>query len=368
MFVRDIPHLNLEVDRTFKRCFGISLNLLMNTVKRSNKFKVLRMSRPFQSILFLVLLVWSFMGCKSIETPINRKFTSNKQYKEVLFVTDKMPNARRQRNYYWYKSREVHYSQDNYGGELLDGEYVKYYYSNQLAERGGFKNGLKKGEWTKWYENGQVAQVSQWKKGRQMGKFISRDSLGNIVEYGKYKKDVKIGNWVYPEKGETIYFIKGKQLVQDPTLTDSLTKLPFLKRIFNKRYRQIKKRNKERKGADSEGLLRPVSNKKDKTREANGKDIVKKRDTAKSGFFKKIFKRNKKETAKKNDKKRQLSQKEREELVRSKQATKEAGNGSKKISINKTNTSKKLGEELKDKQKTGLLNRIFGKEKRKKKK
>ncbi len=333
----------------------------MNTEKRSNKLKKLGMARSFHSILFLVLLVSGFMGCKSIETPMDRKVTSDKRYKEVLFVSDKIPNAKRHRKYYWYKSREVHYSQDNYGGELLDGEYIKYYYSNQLAERGGFKNGLKRGEWTKWHENGQVAQVSKWKNGRQTGKFVSRDSLGNIIAYGKYTKGRKTGNWVYPEKGETIYFIKGKELTLDSALTDSLIKPPFFKRIFNKRYKEIKKRNRQREGGGNKGLLQPVSNKRDKTREANEKDITKKRDTAKSGFFKKIFKWNTKGTAKNEDKKRRLSQKEREELVRSKQATKEIGNRSQKISVNQIKASKKLGEESENEKKTNLLKRIFGK-------
>ncbi|WP_374226258.1 toxin-antitoxin system YwqK family antitoxin [Flavobacterium oreochromis] len=73
-------------------------------------------------------------------------------------------------------------------GELLQGEYKKFYHSNQLAEQGTFKKGLRVGTWKTWYENGKLATVSKWSKGLKRGKSIYYNTEGNVIEIGTFKK------------------------------------------------------------------------------------------------------------------------------------------------------------------------------------
>ena len=162
---------------------------------------------PFLFLLLFVQFTDYSFG-QAFETLANRKIISNKGYKEIVYITDKTPKPKGKRFYHWYKTRELHTSQNNYAGKLLTGEYLKYYPNNQLAEKGYFEKGLKVALWTIWHPNGKLSSEMRWKKGKRSGKYIKRDSVGTILEFGSYKKGEKTGKWIYPIERDTLYFKK----------------------------------------------------------------------------------------------------------------------------------------------------------------
>jgi hypothetical protein len=280
-------------------------------------------------VIFLSFL--NLVSCKSIEVPTDRKIMSNRQFKETVYVTDKTPKPKGKRYYYWYKSQKVHFSQNNYGGELLDGEYIKHYNSNQLAEKGNFKKGLKSGRWTMWYKNGMVARVSNWKKGRRSGRYISRDSLGQIVTYGSFQKGKKDGKWISAIEEDTLYFVKGEEIILDTTVTDSLVKKSFLKQIFS-----------SKEGRAEERIRR------NKTKKENG------------SFFKRIFKKKSKKAKTGEEKPVQSSMKSSDEPLK-KQKFKKKADSSKNNKKTKVVQDKEKKKAEDNTNKEGFFKRLFGK-------
>ncbi|UII80119.1 toxin-antitoxin system YwqK family antitoxin [Flagellimonas sp. CMM7] len=282
----------------------------MNTQSRT-KCKFFKIGQtPFPFLVLFVLFTDQAFG-QTFEQYANRKVINEKGYKEIVYITDKTPQAKGKRSYHWYKSRKVHASQNNYAGKLLDGDYVRYYPSNQLAEKGYFENGLKVALWTTWHSNGKVASAMRWKNGRRNGKYIQRDSLGTIVELGTYKKGLKTGKWMYPVTGDTLYFKKGALVPLDSIINDSLQKkTSFLKRLFKKKdtiatkgvsEETLKKNNFFKRlfaKKERDAKIKPKRNGK---RKNNGKD-KKALDTTtdKEGFLKRLFKKKNKPQKKTN--------------------------------------------------------------------
>lgn len=222
-------------------------------------------------LLLFILVVFS--GCSATEYTLNKRVISNPEFKEILVVTDKKPVAKPKRSYYWFKSQKVHSSQNDYAGALLDGDYTKYYYSNQLAEKGKFNKGLKTGKWISWHENGTVSSVTKWNTGRTTGKYIARDNEGNTTVYGSYLNGLKQGKWIYPIKKDTLIYKKGRVQVLDSSLQHDTLKKSFFKRLFTKKTKQ--------------DHLKNTANKND----VNQKNRVLE-DSKKQGFFSKLFKKN----------------------------------------------------------------------------
>lgn len=99
--------------------------------------------------------------------------------KDVKVETDKTVT------YAYFQGDRILYSQGDYDGRLLDGEYKEQYLNKALKEKGNYKNGVKDGEWKKWNDNGQLAEVVNWKEGKLDGKSIRyiKGQEGHVVEY-----------------------------------------------------------------------------------------------------------------------------------------------------------------------------------------
>jgi hypothetical protein len=280
----------------------------------SIKNRVLTFFKNFHgnwTFLLFVLFTYYVQG-QSYEMSLNRKVINTKGCKEIVYVTDKTPKARGKRFYYWYKSQEVHHSQNNYSGELLNGPYVKYYPNNQLIVKGDFKKGLKSGIWTSWHVNGLVSEVAKWKKGRKTGKYVKRDSTGTIVNYGSYKKGLKSGKWISPVTNDTLFYKKGKLIVVDSMAQDSLSRPSFFKRLFKKEETR-KKQEPEISQSEKQGFFRRLFTKKDKNtanqsqkKKPNERKLKKDRksttktDKKKEGFLKRLFRKKEKKQTKKD--------------------------------------------------------------------
>ncbi len=204
-------------------------------------------------LLFLALLFISF-----ISPEVQKKVIRKGEYDIECFVALKtLKKYKEDKVYYWYKSREIHFTKGMTGGKVLEGEFKKYYKSNQLAEQGKFDMGLKEDSWYSWFENGEIKSIVEWKNGYRHGDYIIYDSIGNLASTGSYRKNKKHGEWINYSTGDTLKYKRGKLIAKK---ADSL-QTNFFKRLFNTN---------------------------------NHKDTLSKNDTLKKpGFFKRLFSKDK---------------------------------------------------------------------------
>lgn len=137
-------------------------------------------------IALIYFLLFSLSGFsqfeeeKTFKVPIK---TSSETINIEVDNTNHQPRVKEDRTYYWFKSREVHFTKGAYSGKLLHGSYESFYKSNQLKERGSFKFGLKDGLWVEWYENGEVKSETNWKNGLLDGEKRIYDKEGKSIVY-----------------------------------------------------------------------------------------------------------------------------------------------------------------------------------------
>ena len=73
--------------------------------------------------------------------------------------------ANEQLTYHWYASNRIMQTKGAYDGKLIDGLYTSFFLSNNLKEKGTFKNGLKNGKWISWYNSGKIDEITNWSYG-----------------------------------------------------------------------------------------------------------------------------------------------------------------------------------------------------------
>jgi antitoxin component YwqK of YwqJK toxin-antitoxin module len=130
-------------------------------------------------------------------------------------------------------------------GELLQDKFVKMYHSNQLAEQGTFKKGLKIGLWKTWFTNGMVETTQKWSDGLQSGFFFRYNESGLLIEKGNFKCGRKHGFWIdFVRKDTLVYkngilFVKKIKIPKTKKLETTSEKKPeregFFKRFFRKK-------------------------------------------------------------------------------------------------------------------------------------
>lgn len=182
------------------------------------------------TLIFLCFLFTSF-GLRDLKYRIIR----NENFKIEFYVsTEKENSFKTDKQYFWYKSGEIHSSFGDSGGDLLEGKYTKYYKTNQLAEKGIFDNGLKDGEWKKWHQNGQIKRRVKWRGGKKTGYYRLYDENGKPLLVGKYRNNLKQGKWIDYRISDTLKYKKGKLIVKDTLKKDSFIK-NLWKKIFKKK-------------------------------------------------------------------------------------------------------------------------------------
>lgn len=113
----------------------------------------------------------------------------------------------------------IHNTQSGMAGELLNDKFVKMYHSNQLAEQGLFKKGLKVGSWKTWHKNGLIETTQKWSNGIKSGNFHHYNENGELIEKGKYKNDKKNGPWIDFIKKDTIVYKNGSVFIKKVKLS-----------------------------------------------------------------------------------------------------------------------------------------------------
>jgi antitoxin component YwqK of YwqJK toxin-antitoxin module len=149
-------------------------------------------------------------------------------------VSDDPVNTVQLKSYYWFKARAVHHAIGGYSGQLLHGEFSKYYLSNQLAAQGVFQQGLKNGVWKAWFENGNLKMITRWKNGLQHGIAIAYAENGTVRTKGRYTNNMKQGEWIDFEKKDTLRYKKGELVVVKEKQKDT-TKSNIFNRLFQKK-------------------------------------------------------------------------------------------------------------------------------------
>ncbi|RKR09080.1 hypothetical protein C8C83_0680 [Flavobacterium sp. 90] len=170
-----------------------------------------------QSTFFIVL---SF-ALLSFSDPYTVKRISDKDFRYEFFTTDKKIKPNKTHMYSWFKGGLIHETQGGIAGDLLNDKFIKMYHSNQLAEQGEFKNGLRVGIWKTWHQNGILATDQNWHNGLRSGIYSRFDITGNLVEKGRFVANYKTGKWIDTEKKDTVIYKKGKVIIQKPTFNKS---------------------------------------------------------------------------------------------------------------------------------------------------
>ena len=142
------------------------------------------------SIFFLIFLT-------SFQNPELPKRIYDKEFKYEFYTIAKKIKPSKNKKYYWFKGGKIHYSVYGATDELLNGKYIKFYLTNQLAEQGTFKNGLKKGIWKNWNENGTLSKTENYSNGYLNGKYEEFDSNGKLFISGIYRNNKKHGYFIY---------------------------------------------------------------------------------------------------------------------------------------------------------------------------
>jgi antitoxin component YwqK of YwqJK toxin-antitoxin module len=144
------------------------------------------MSTLNTSRLTQVLLLITALLLLSFTTQNLKKRITDTEFRYEFYTTQKEISAKSDRLYYWFKGGAIHTSEYGVSGELLDGEFEKFYLNNQLAEKGYFKNGLKDGLWKTWHKNGKIATKVYSNSGQKSGIFYGYSSSGkNHAPTGK---------------------------------------------------------------------------------------------------------------------------------------------------------------------------------------
>ncbi len=192
----------------------------------------------------LVAIFGSIILFLSVSSDVQRKRIRQGDFDIECYVyIKKLESFHKKKEYYWFKSGEVHNSYANVGGLVLHDEYKKFYRSRQLAEQGFFNYGLKHGKWRDWYENGKIKSITNWNNGYKSGKYYEYNDSGVLLISGKYKRSIKSGTWINHKIADTTYYKKDSIYSEKPKSKTS----KFFARIFRKRDSvEVAKKKQER--------------------------------------------------------------------------------------------------------------------------
>jgi hypothetical protein len=235
----------------------------------------------------------------SFSDPYSLKRISDSNFRYEFYTIEKIIKPNANKTYYWFKGGFIHNAQAGVGGSLLNDSFLKMYISNQLAEQGQFKKGLKVGLWKTWFINGKLQTIENWDKGFRTGNYLRYDENGVLLEKGNYKWDKKQGKWFDYIKKDTIVYKKGIIVVKKQKLSE-LDKYKL--NLEKTKIEQTKKELQEAKKLKESNTL-AIYKAKDKENEkalkerekaekqAKKSQTIVKEDSKLKTFFKTLFKK-----------------------------------------------------------------------------
>ncbi|MFB9108522.1 toxin-antitoxin system YwqK family antitoxin [Flavobacterium gyeonganense] len=217
-------------------------------------------------LLFLTFALVSFAD------PYTIKRISDKDFRYEFYTTDKKIDPKLDKTYYWFKGGLIHEAQGGFAGVLLHDKFIKMYHSNQLAEQGQFKEGLRVGLWKTWHANGVLATTLSYFKGLRHGKYFRYNENGTLVENGKFSANLKTGKWTNTETKEITTYKKGVIVKQKEIFTKSEQ---YRIKQENAKLEKVKETQKELE-ATSDALKLANYKAKEKEEKALEKERIKK--------------------------------------------------------------------------------------------
>lgn len=178
------------------------------------------------SKLSLILFVLLSFNCFARDNFMNDVFDEYKKSQHLqsvdsiylhTFVAASRSNIKPElsKTYAWYMNNTIHSTVGNYGGKLLNGEYVKMTkIGRKLVEKGNYSNGLRDGAWYKWNSDGSLKEYIEYKKGEMDGKYIQYANNNTYAIEGFYKKNLKTKTWSSYHDGQitsTTQYKKGEK-------------------------------------------------------------------------------------------------------------------------------------------------------------
>lgn len=170
---------------------------------------------PHNIFIIFVFTLFSFTN------PYTVKRTSDRDFRYEFYTTHKKIKPNKDQMYFWFKGGVIHETQGGIAGDVLNDKFIKMYHSNQIAEQGKFKNGLRVGVWKTWHKNGILATDQNWHNGLRSGLYSRFDTNGNLIEKGRFIANYKTGKWINTENQDTITYKKGKIVTKGQTFTKS---------------------------------------------------------------------------------------------------------------------------------------------------
>jgi MORN repeat variant len=246
---------------------------------------------------FLMPLMAFFLLSFSDPYTIKRISDANFRYEFYTLEKEIKPNANK--TYYWFKGGAIHHAQSGVGGSLLNDSFVKMYLSNQLAEQGQFKKGLKEGLWKTWFANGKLQTVEKWNKGLKTGNYLRYDENGILLEKGNYKNDKKQNKWIDYVKKDTLVYKKGIVVVKKQKLSElDQYKLNVEKTKIEQSKKELKEAKKLKesttlatyKATDKENE-KILKEREKAEKQAKKPQMISKEDSKLKAFFKNLFKK-----------------------------------------------------------------------------
>jgi len=243
---------------------------------------------------FIVLISFLLLSFSDVSL---KKRIADAHYRYEFYTTNKVVSAKPERSYYWFKGGAIHNSEQGMAGELLHNDFLKFYHSNQLAEAGEYKNGLKEGYWKTWFENGILQSETYWNKGQKDGSYAAYDVTGLLTQAGKYRNNKKHGKWINYIAHDTLKYnndkvlLNTKKIKKDSTVT-TIKRDNFIKRLFSKKGRSVKVGTT---GGDDKKQKSPKQKNKMPKDKANSNSELKNTDDVNAGakdnpgFFERLF-------------------------------------------------------------------------------
>lgn len=244
--------------------------------------------------LFLLLSMSFF----SFDNPSFKKKITDTEFRYEFYTVLKRPVIKADREYYWFKAGAIHNTEFGLSGEVLDGEFEKFYLSNQLAEKGKFKKGLKAGLWKTWHINGTMASKVFYNNGQKSGTYYGYNPQGILVEKGKFKNNKKHGRWINYISQDTLVFKKDKIVIKKPKAEKVYLGRPPKTKEQRLEERKIREAKRDQKRATSELKEKTNTGKKDKKEKQIKSNQEGEQKPEKEPFFKRLFSKKQKQSGK----------------------------------------------------------------------
>ena len=226
-----------------------------------------------KNVLFAILLSFVLIAATD---PYTIKRISDKDFRYEFYTINKDISIKHLKTYFWFKGGLIHKAEGGASGQLLHGDFKKYYHSNQLAEQGKFKKGLKVGLWKNWFESGSTQSTQEYSNGQKHGNFYSYSIEGKMLEKGFYRSGKKQGYWIDFVKKDTIRYKKGKVFIPKTKL--SKAEKAAAKELKKKKSEALKLQKETEKKSKKEEAKKP----KKSSSKKEGK-------VKKDNFFKRLF-------------------------------------------------------------------------------